>query len=130
MKSKKKVIGDEEKAIGARIRLARIRLDVSITDLGLAYGGKRQTAQFWEKGTHFPPLKDFPRLCDMLRIDANQILGMEAMKALTEQEKNAARFAIQTAAAKAKSDGIGVARPSVRRERLRRRSSSAASARR
>jgi len=92
---------------------------VSIAELGLATGSSRQKVQFWERGDHFPPLSEFPRLCQLLRTDANSLLGMQAMKALTEQEIVSARMQIQTMASAAK-DEVGVRRTKVQ-ERLRRR---------
>lgn len=119
-----------DQAIAARIREARERLGVSMTELGLAYGGHRQTAQHWERGASFPPLSDFPKLCDLLRVTPNQLLGMDAMNSLTEKEKIAARLAIENAAMRAKmqkrmrSDNYGS------QERLRRRQAGTASVRR
>lgn len=115
--SRKTPVSGAERAIGARIREARERLGVSIAELGLATGGRRQTVQFWERGEHFPPLSEFPRLCQLLRTDANSILGMQAMKALTDQDIVSVRMQIQTMAQAAKED----ARPRKAQERLRRR---------
>lgn len=106
----KRAISGADRAIGARIREARERLGVSINDLGLAYGASRQTAQFWEKGMHFPPLSEFPRLCNLLRMDANQILGMQSMRPLTEEEALQAKNMIQAMAYKAKVETQEAAR--------------------
>src|SRR5688572_12372290 len=80
-----------DRAIGARIREARERLGVTITDLGLAFGGTRQKVQFWETGKNFPPVSDLRRLCELLRVDANSLLGMHEMKSLNEHEIISAR---------------------------------------
>jgi transcriptional regulator with XRE-family HTH domain len=93
-------ISGDDMELGARIRKARERLGVSITDLGLAFGKNRQAVQFWENGKHFPPLSDFGRLCRMLRADANYFLGMGVMDVLTEQEAAKARLEIESAAAR------------------------------
>jgi transcriptional regulator with XRE-family HTH domain len=106
-----------ERAIGARIRDARERLGVNLTELGLAYGGHRQTVQHWEHGKNFPPLKDFPRLCHLLRMDANALLGMTAMKALTEQDILSARMQIQAIARASKEQGTVRHRATVRLRR-------------
>jgi transcriptional regulator with XRE-family HTH domain len=120
MGSRKTPVSGAERAIGARIREARERLGVSIAELGLATGSSRQKVQFWERGDHFPPLSEFPRLCQLLRTDANALLGIQAMKALTEQEIVSARMQIQTMAAGAK-ENVAVRRKGIQ-ERLQRRS--------
>lgn len=121
--SRKTPVTGAERAIGARIREARERLGVSIAELGLAWGGSRQKVQFWERGDHFPPLSDFRRLCELLRTDANQILGMHAMKALTDTDVISARMQIQAMAQAAKNDAVGHRKR--RQERLQRRPSAA-----
>lgn len=60
--------------IGGRIVDARKRLGVSVQQLAWAYGVKRQTVQFWERGAHLPPADEIPRLCRLLGVDANQLL--------------------------------------------------------
>ena len=117
--SRKTPVTGAERAIGARILEARERLGVSIAELGLATGSSRQKVQFWERGEHFPPLSEFPGLCRILRTDANALLGLEAMKALTDQEIMSARMQIQTMAAAAK-DNVAVRRKRIQ-ERLQRR---------
>lgn len=121
MNSRKKRITDAALAIGERIRDARKRLDVSVTELGVAFGGTRQKVQFWERGENFPPLSEFPKLCQMLRTDANTLLGMGEMKPLNEQEKTAAKLDIQTMAAWAKASKRGTGRRRVSPDRLQRR---------
>ena len=108
---KKKQVSGNDIEIGARIKKARERLGVSITALGLAYGKNRQTVQFWENGKAFPPLSDFERLCWLLRTDANQLLGIQGMGALTEQEATKARLEIEIAAARERGRREGGARP-------------------
>lgn len=117
--SRKTPVTGSERAIGARIREARERLGVSIAELGAAWGGSRQKVQFWERGDHFPPLSDFRRLCELLRTDANQILGMSAVKPLDDTDVLSARMQIQTMAQAAKNE-IAVRRKKVQ-ERLQRR---------
>lgn len=117
--SRKTPVTGFERAIGARIREARERLGVSITELGLAWGGSRQKVQFWERGDHFPPLSEFPKLCQLLRTDANSLLGIHAMKPLTEQEKISAKTQIQSLARAQKNEVAGVR--SRKPERLQRR---------
>ena len=118
-------------AIGARIREARQRLGVSITDLGLAYGGHRQTVQFWEKGKNFPPLSDFIHVCTLLRTDANHLLGAGPPRDLSDKEILAARLEIQTLARKHKEEKLQGAHILVApRRRLRRSHSRIAPARR
>lgn len=114
MGKKKREIPGAARAIGARIRVAREEIGVSIAELGLAYGKNRQTVQFWERGENFPPLSEFPKLCDLLKTDANSILGLKAMKPLTEQEVAAARTKIQLMASAKKAEGAARKRP-VRR---------------
>ena len=112
-------VSGDDMAIGARIRQARERIGVSITDLGLAYGKNRQTVQFWENGKHFPPLSDFNRLCLMLRTAPNQLLGIEVMDVLTEQEAAKARLEIETLATLEKKRREEAARVPAARGRLR-----------
>lgn len=112
MGSRKTPVTGAERAIGARIREARELLGISIAELGLATGSSRQKVQFWERGDHFPPLSEFPRLCQLLRTDANAILGLQAMKALNEQEIVSARMQIQ-AMAQAAKDAVGVRRKRI-----------------
>lgn len=126
----RKTVSGADRALGASIRKARERLGVSITDLGLAYGGSRQTVQFWEAGKHFPPLSDFPRLCQLLKTDPNHLLGMDVMAELTEQEVRAAALEIQTLAQQTKNANRNVVRLRVGQGRLRRRPAAATSARR
>jgi transcriptional regulator with XRE-family HTH domain len=103
--SRKTPVTGLDRAIGARIRSAREDLGVSITELGMALGSTRQKVQFWERGDHFPPLSEFPKLCQLLRTDANTLLGIHEMKTLTEQEKLTARLRIQTLAQETKNQG-------------------------
>ena len=119
MGNKSQVSGNDM-AIGARIRQARERIGVSITDLGLAYGKNRQTVQFWENGKHFPPLGDFYRLCELLHTDANYLLGIKDTDVLTEEEAAKARLAIETAARREKLTREDVARERAVRGRLQR----------
>jgi transcriptional regulator with XRE-family HTH domain len=120
--SRKTPVTGAERAIGARIREARERLGVSVSELGLASGSTRQKVQFWERGEHFPPLRDLPTLCRLLRVDPNQLLGFEAMKALNDHEILSVRRQIQTMAAARKDEGAtrkrvarrGLQRPSAR----------------
>jgi transcriptional regulator with XRE-family HTH domain len=115
-------VSGDDMLIGARIRKARERLGVSITDLGLAYGKNRQTVQFWENGKHFPPLSDFNRLCRLLRTDANQLLGFGDMAVITEQEAVQARLEIETLAHQERSRREEAERPRPARGRLQRAS--------
>lgn len=121
--SRKTPVTGAERAIGARIREARERLGVSLTELGLATDSTRQKVQFWERGDHFPPLRDLPALCRLLRVDANHILGLEAMKALNDNEILTARRQIQTIAAAKKDDRV--ARKRITRRVLQPRSGGA-----
>lgn len=98
----KKAITEADRAIGGRIRAARERLGVTVTDLGLAFGGKRQTAQFWERGAHFPPASDLKRLCQLLRIDANHLLGIQHLPLETERDVESARRALLAEAQRAR----------------------------
>jgi transcriptional regulator with XRE-family HTH domain len=93
----------QDRIIGGRIRARREQLGVTITDLGLAYGGKRQTAQHWEAGKSFPPVSDLRRLCDLLKLDANELLGITDMKSLTDREIASARLNILTKASEARN---------------------------
>lgn len=113
--SRKTPVTGSERAIGARIREARERLGISIAELGAAWGGSRQKVQFWERGDHFPPLSDFRRLCELLRTDANQILGMSAMNPLSDTDVVSARMQIQSMAQASKND------TAVRRKRTQER---------
>lgn len=115
-------VSGAERAMGARIREARERLGVSINELGLAMGGSRQQVQFWEKGSSFPALADFPRLCRLLKTDANTLLGMSAMPTLNDTDIVSARMQIQ-AMAQAAKDNAAVRRG--RLERLQRRKGAA-----
>jgi transcriptional regulator with XRE-family HTH domain len=120
--SRKTPVTGAERAIGARIREARERLGVSVAELGLASGSTRQKVQFWERGEHFPPLRDFPTLCRLLRVDPNHILGMEAMKSLNNNEIVSVRTQIQAMALARKDEGAvrkRVARRSLQRPSAR-----------
>lgn len=66
-----------QKQIAHRVMTARERLGLSITDLAYAFGVKRQTVQFWEKGESLPPADQIPKLCRLLGVDANELLGVE-----------------------------------------------------
>lgn len=115
---KKKPISEADEAIGRRIKDARDSLDVSQEDLGVAFGKRRQTVQFWERGENFPPLSDFPKLCRLLRTDPNTLLGTQAMKALTQEEKIRAKAEIQALAREGKVRLPGVVRRRAAQERL------------
>lgn len=112
--SRKTPVTGAERAIGARIREARERLGVSVSELGLASGSTRQKVQFWERGEHFPPLRDLPSLCRLLRVDPNHILGMESMKALNDNDIRSARMQLQTIAAAKKEERAARKRPARR----------------
>ncbi len=90
--------------MGQRIADALNRLGVSITDLGLEWGGNRQTVQFWERGANFPPAGELPRLCHMLLIDANELLGVDPIGRIAERDILAARQSIVALAARAKQN--------------------------
>lgn len=109
--------------MGARIREARERLGVSVAELGLASGSTRQKVQFWERGEHFPPLRDLPELCRLLRVEPNYIMGFEAMKALNSQEIVQARMQLQAIAAACKEERA--ARKRTTRRSLQRHSARA-----
>lgn len=126
--SRKTSVSGAERAIGARIREARERLDLSIQDLALAFGKKRQAVQFWEKGTHFPKLAEFSQFCQLLRTDANWILGMQAMRSLSKDEIVSASLQIKAMAQAAKGESRGRGRAT--QERLHRRQVSASGVRR
>lgn len=102
--SRKTPVSGAERAIGARIREARERLEVSVAELGLASGSTRQKVQFWERGEHFPPLREFPSICKLLRVSPNYILGFEAMTALNNNDILSARMQIQAIAQARKED--------------------------
>jgi transcriptional regulator with XRE-family HTH domain len=104
MGGKKREITGEDRAIGARIRIQRQRLGVSVSELGLAFGGSRQKVQFWERGENFPPVSDFSRLCHLLRTDPNYIILGAPATDLTEKEIRAARLEIQSAATSARTE--------------------------
>jgi transcriptional regulator with XRE-family HTH domain len=127
---RKTPISGEERSIGAEIRKARERLDVSVADLGLAMGKTRQAAQFWERGENLPTLSDFPKLCRLLRSDPNTLLGIDSMPAMTEEEKQASQRKIQLAAEAARAAKRGPARRRAASERLHPRSASASGIRR
>lgn len=104
---KKREVTGEDRAIGARIRIQRQRLGVSVTELGLAFGGSRQKVQFWERGENFPPVSDFARLCSLLRADPNHILlGAPLAKDLSDKDVKAARLEIQSAAIRARTEAL------------------------
>jgi transcriptional regulator with XRE-family HTH domain len=106
MGGKKREVTGEDRAIGARIRMQRQRLGVSVTELGLAFGGSRQKVQFWERGENFPPVSEFSRLCQLLRTDPNYFILGGQPKELTEREIRAARLEIQSAAASARTEAL------------------------
>lgn len=112
---KKREVTGWDRAIGARIRMQRELLGVSVTDLGLAFGGTRQKVQFWERGENFPPFSEIPRLCNLLRMDPNYLLGMGPARELTEKEIRTARLEIQSAAAGARTEALQSGRPLQRR---------------
>lgn len=84
----------EEERIGRRIHTAILRLGVTITDVGLAWGGSRQTAQHWIKGNHLPAARYLGRLCKMLLIDANELLDISPLSMHSEADQEAARASI------------------------------------
>lgn len=93
MGSKKRAATRKDPAMGLRIKKAREALGVSVGDLGYAYGGtkgSRQRVQFWERGENFPPAADLPRLCQLLNIDANHLLGTPSVSS-SARDLNAAR---------------------------------------
>ena len=103
--AKKREITGLDRQIGARIRMQRERIGVSVTDLGLAFGGTRQKVQFWERGENFPPVSEFTRLCAMLRAEPNYLLGLSQPSELTEKEIRTARLEIQSAAMRTRTEG-------------------------
>jgi transcriptional regulator with XRE-family HTH domain len=61
--------------IGGNIKAAMERLGINNTQLGNAWGGKRQSVQHWVKGKHAPKAADIPRLCSLLAISASDLFG-------------------------------------------------------
>lgn len=94
---------------------------MSVTDLGLAWGGNRQTAQFWEKGTHLPPAREIPKLCRLLLIDANHLLGFDLIDGVSERDLSLAKQALlvmaQTARENKKSRRTAPIAPTKRARR-------------
>lgn len=69
--------------IGRTIAAAIARLDVDNTKIGLALGKQRQNVQHWVKGRHLPKASELPQLCELLGIDANELLSVPPKPALT-----------------------------------------------
>ena len=84
----------EEERIGRRIHTAILKLGVTITDVGLAWGGSRQTAQHWIRGKHLPAARYLGRLCKMLLIDANELLDINPLSMHSTADQEAARASI------------------------------------
>jgi len=80
------VDSDQNTLIGQRISEAMARLGVSISELGLAWGGSRQTAQHWVHGRHLPTAGELPRLCRLLLIDANELLCLKPLASRSNTE--------------------------------------------
>jgi transcriptional regulator with XRE-family HTH domain len=114
--TRKTPVSGAERAIGARIREARERLGISVAELGLASGSTRQKVQFWERGAHFPPLRDLASICKLLNVDPNYILGFASLNSLTADEIASARLYIQTIASANKD--VGQARKRSAKVRL------------
>jgi len=126
MGRKKRPVSEEDREMGNRVREARERLGITVTDLGYAFGGQasgRQQVQFWEKGTHFPPASDLAKLCRLLRVDGNYLLGLKPIAAETPRDISTTRDALIALAAAAREsereEPARKAQSKSRRPRLR-----------
>lgn len=108
-------------AIGRNIDSAITRLGINYTQLGLAWGATRQTVQHWVKGTALPPASDLPRLCELLAIDANELLSV-APRALLhgDQLETHRRWLLQQASASRAAQHEETARKAPRKSPTRR----------
>jgi transcriptional regulator with XRE-family HTH domain len=67
-----------DKKIGAAIRLQRLKLGLSQTELGKALGVTFQQIQKYESGTNAVASTRIPDLCHTLKISPNDLFGMSA----------------------------------------------------
>jgi len=79
------------KKIVARLQEAMARLGITITDLGFAWGGYRQTAQHWINNGNLPPARDIPHLCDLLLITPNELFCVAPLAPRSPTELERAR---------------------------------------
>lgn len=117
-----KPTSEKQAEIGDRLKAHLKRLGVSISDLGRAWGKHRQTAQQWVHGRSLPPGGEIPALCEMLGLDANTFLGVDARAELSDSEIGRIRSAILDRAKSRRtprgSKGGGPKRPRKRPLRL------------
>jgi transcriptional regulator with XRE-family HTH domain len=67
-----------DKKIGAFIRMQRVKLGMSQTDLGKALGVTFQQIQKYERGTNSVASSRIPDLCRTLAISPNDLFGISA----------------------------------------------------
>lgn len=78
------------------------RVGLNATQLGLLWGGHRQTVQHWTNGASFPSVTELHRLCGILGTDANELLGLSRSGKLSGRELEAHRVALQNEIARLK----------------------------
>lgn len=72
--------------LGDRLVLARERKGMKQVDLAEALGVSKACVNYWEKDKREPSVKDIKRLCSILDINADDLLGI--CPAPAEQEPN------------------------------------------
>ena len=63
------------KAIGARIKLARVRLGLRQLDVGTMLHVTRQTVSSWERGDYMPDAVVARRLCVAIAVSPDWLMG-------------------------------------------------------
>ena len=65
----------ERKALGRRLRLLRVGLDLKNMDVAASLGVRPATLTAWEKGTYELSALDALRLADLYRVDIAAVFG-------------------------------------------------------
>ena len=91
MPNKRRHSGDVDRRVGARLRMIRIERGLSQTTLGKAMGLTFQQIQKYEKGDNAIATSRLPKLCQILKIEPNDLFNGHAF---TKEDVKAGVFAI------------------------------------
>lgn len=77
---KKRRVGDSDQAIGMRIKAHRMLRNLSQTDLANELGVTFQQIQKYERGSNRVSGSSLAKLCDVLNVSADVIIGRDAKR--------------------------------------------------
>lgn len=76
-RKRKELDKQRRKEFGQRLMVARQELGFSQIAMAKKIGVSRSTYQFYESARHEPPIATLIRLCEILGVSADKLLGLE-----------------------------------------------------